>query len=111
MVDATVTTFKSIFLETSITHTLSSGSAWFPSTVINNLLFKQTGFLLHLELFPSGSAQCSIYKVTCLASYVFWVFLTKFMCKGLFLLLVLITRLLTTCSCGSSLWCELFLHL
>lgn len=92
MVDAAVNGFQklpSAFPETSITHAPSSGSACFLSTVINNLLFKQTGFLLRLELFPSGSAQCSIY-VTCLASRVLCVLLTTFTCKGFFLPLVLI---------------------
>lgn len=81
MGDAAVTAFKSIFLETSITHTPSSGSACFLSRVINNLLFKQTGFLFHLEPFPSGSTQCSIYNVMWLASYVPCIFLTDSMCK------------------------------
>ena len=79
-----------VFLESSITHTLSSGSAHFLSPVTNNLLFKQTGFLLHLGPFLSAAAQCSIYSVSCFASRALRGVLTRCTCRGFLVLLVLI---------------------
>lgn len=103
MIDATVTTSKSIFLEMFITHTPPSDSA-FPSAIINDLLFAP------LRTVSPSSPQHSMY-IMCLTSVMLCAFLTESMCRGFFLLLVLTTGLLMRCWCGPSLQCELFLHL
>lgn len=80
MIDTTVTTSKSIFLEMSITHTPPSDSA-FLSAIINDLLFKQTDFLLPREPFPQVPLSASMY-IMCLTSVVLCAFPAESMCRG-----------------------------
>lgn len=77
MIDATVTTSKSMLLELSITHTPPSDSACFVPAIINNLLFQQTGFFSlenHSPQFPS------VPRVTCLTSVMLCAFAGGFSC-------------------------------
>lgn len=110
MIDATVTTSKSIFLEVSVTHTPPNDSACFLSAIIKYLLFKQTGFFSPLRTISPSSPQCSTH-FRCLISVMLYAFPTESLCRWFFLLLVLTTGLLMRCWCGRSLQYELFLHL
>lgn len=108
MIDATVTISKSMFQEMSITHTPLGDSACFLSTIINNLLFKQTGFFSlesHFPKFPSvlhvhhmfnkGHAPCFSHRVRV---------------QGVFPAACAQHRVMR-CWCGHSLQGELFLPL